>query len=120
MVKPKDGQTRIRITESAGVHPALMVIASVVGGVALGGFIASAILPEGAPIVLTASVMVAAFGTTYFGARKAFAGFIRRRVRILSHLMNRLSHQVAGAQTRSRQLSDASGEGRREQGSPGQ
>ena len=110
MVKPKGGKTRIRITESAGVHPALMAIATVVGGGALGGLIAWADPLAGVPIVLRASAVVAAYVATYFAARRVFAGFIRRRVRILSELMDRLSSHVAETSSSTQPLPGASGE----------
>ena len=93
MVKPKDGKTRIRITESAGVHP-LLFLGTVIGGGALGVGIFLAVMNDGAPFLLTAAIYGATWGALFGGARASFRGFIRRRVRILSGLLDRLSNHV--------------------------
>jgi hypothetical protein len=94
MVKPKDGRTRIRITESAGVHPVLLAFGTVIGGGMLAVAIGEAAFSAGAPFLLTASIFGVTWGATYIGARTVFRRFIRRRVRILSNLMDRLSNHV--------------------------
>ncbi len=93
MVKPKDGKTRIRITESAGVHP-LLFLGTLTGGGALGVAMSLARLNNGGPFWLAASILAATWGATYVVARTGFRGFIKRRVRILSGLLNRLSNHV--------------------------
>ncbi|MFB3110499.1 MAG: hypothetical protein ACE10G_00540, partial [Gemmatimonadales bacterium] len=92
MVKPKDGKTRIRITESGGVHPVFLV--AVLGGGALGVGLFLAAMNDGAPFLRTAVVFGAAWVALFAGARGLFQGFIRRRVRILSDLLDRLSNHV--------------------------
>ncbi|MCZ6915667.1 MAG: hypothetical protein O7I93_02720, partial [Gemmatimonadetes bacterium] len=94
MVKPKDGQTRIRITEGTGVHPLFLVIGTVMGGGMLGVAISGAVLSAGAPFLLTASIFGVTWGAAYVGARTVFRTFIKRRVRILSDLLDRLSNHV--------------------------
>ncbi|MFQ5550024.1 MAG: serine/threonine-protein kinase [Gemmatimonadales bacterium] len=94
MVKPKDGKTRIRITESAGVHPMFLGFGTVMGGGMLAGVISGAVLSAGAPFLLTAAIFGVTWGATYVAARTLFRGFIRRRVRILSDLLDRLSNHV--------------------------
>ncbi len=94
MVKPKDGRTRIRITESAGVHPVLLAFGTVIGGGMLAVAIGEAAFSAGAPFLLTASIFGVTWGATYVAARTVFHRFIKRRVRILSNLMDRLSNHV--------------------------
>ena len=101
MVKPKDGTTRIRITESAGVHPVFLAFGTVLGGGMLGGVISGAVLSAGDPFLLTAAIFGVTWGATYVAARTLFRGFMRRRVRILSDLLDRLSNHVTATAPRS-------------------
>lgn len=98
MVKPKDGATRIRITESPGVHPAVAVIGTVIGGSALGAAVLGAVSSAGGSPVLTASLFVVAYGASYLASRAAFRRFMKRRLRILTDLMDRLSGHVVATQ----------------------
>lgn len=118
MIKPKGGQTRIRITESAGMGPAAVVLATVLGGTALGAFLAATVF-ENASAAVGISAMVAVFGAIYLTARRVFAGFMKRRVRVLTDLMDRLSNHVAGTSSPAHSLPRAFGEGPDDQGSPG-
>ena len=51
-------------------------------------------LSAGDPFLLAAAIFGVAWGATYVVARTGFRGFIKRRVRILSHLLDSLSHHV--------------------------
>ncbi len=94
MVKPKDGATRIRITESAGAAPAVTVIGTVVGGSALGAALVGAMSSVGGSPVLAATLFGASYGACYLASRTAFRHFIKRRMRIMTDLMNRLTGHV--------------------------
>jgi serine/threonine protein kinase len=91
MVKPKGGKTRIRITENGGVQQVFLAFGTVIGGGVLGGILSGTVLSGIAPSWLAASIFAASWGAMYVGARALFRGFIRRRVRILSELLDRLS-----------------------------
>ena len=78
MVKPKDGKTRIRITENGGVHP--VFLATVIGGGALGVGLFLAAMNDGAPFLETAVVFGATWVALLVGARGLFRAFIKRRV----------------------------------------
>ena len=67
---------------------------TVLGGGLLCGVISGAVLSAGAPFLLTASIFGVTWGATYVAARTVFRGFIKRRVRILSDLLDRLSNHV--------------------------
>jgi hypothetical protein len=69
MIKPKGAKIRIRISESAGVQPALVALATVVGGTALGAFLTEAVFLD-VPGVVSVSVMVAVYGAIYFAAAR--------------------------------------------------
>ncbi len=101
MVKPKDGKTRIRITENGGVQAVFLAFGTVIGGGVLGviigeaiGTISGAVLLGSARFLLPAALFGATWGGLYVGARALFRGFIKRRVRILSELLDRLSDHV--------------------------
>lgn len=93
MVRPKDGRTTIRITESAGQLPviltascALVTIAGAsLGGDALGGLGGYAVSA------------VAALGASYTGARAFYRRYINRRFRKLRELMDRLTRHTMDA-----------------------
>ena len=71
-----------------------LAFGTVVGGGMLGAVIAGAVLGSGAPFLLYASIWGVTCGALYVGARALFRGFIRRRVRIMSDLLDRLSDHV--------------------------
>ncbi len=101
MVKPKDGKTRIRITENGGVQAVFLAFGTVIGGGVLGviigeaiGTISGAELLGSARFLALAALFGATWGGLYVGARALFRGFIKRRIRILSELLDRLSDHV--------------------------
>jgi len=101
LVSPKGGKTRIRITESAGVHSLLA------GGIVVAAGIVTFVLLIGVrdmpPIIIPA--IVAACGTGGVAARGLLRRFIARRKRILTGLLDRISQNVVSA---GRQLGAAS------------
>jgi len=106
MVNPKAGQTRIRITESAGVHSLLSA-----AGVAMVGIATLAILKEatGLPSPVVASGVAAALMVGGAGARVLLQKFYMRRRRILSRLLDRLSGLVVEGEGRPARLPEISG-----------
>ncbi len=94
MVNPTDRGTRIRVTESAGVHPFVAVATAVIGGGVLGSMATGAILAAGAPDVLALGAFGATWAGSYVVARVGFTKFIKRRVRLLSRLVDRITHHV--------------------------
>ncbi len=101
MIKPKEGSTRIRVTESAGTHPAVAVAAIVLGGGVLGAAaaeIGGALLAgTGVPEWFALFVIGGVWGGTYFATRSLFKRFIKRRVRVLSGLMETIRHHITHA-----------------------
>ena len=89
MVSPKDGKTRIRITESAGMH-SLMAGGSVVAV----GFLSFAIFESinGGPLLVAAWAAIC--GSSGFAARAILQRFKARRNRVLSGLLSRITDQV--------------------------
>ena len=96
MVKPRAGSTSIRITESAGVQPMFTVLAALMGGGVLIGIMESTIGNAAGISSLLAGVLAGstAFGISVFTARAAFRRFMKRRMRIMTGLMDRLSKHV--------------------------
>ncbi len=99
MIKPKDGTTRIRITESSGIHPALTVIGTLAGGVAVVLVLEGLLSTVSVPSLLKVPLLGVIFGTSFFAARTVFGSFMKRRVRILTGLLDRLSRHVTGTAT---------------------
>jgi hypothetical protein len=98
MVKPKDGATRIRITESPGAAPVVTIFGMLMGGGALGVALVGIISAAGGSPLLTPGTAGLAFGASYLASRTAFRSFMKRRIRIMTDLMNRLTRHVAQTQ----------------------
>jgi hypothetical protein len=90
MVSPKDGTTRIRITESAGVHSLLAGGTVIASGIVM--FVLLIGVRDMSPVIIPA--IVAASGGLGIAARGLLQKFGVRRKRILSELLDRISHHV--------------------------
>ena len=92
MVSPKDGKTRIRITESAGVHALLA------GGGVFAATMGTLFLLEGTtlnvPVVIALTSLGAACCAYGFTARALLRRFKARRKQVLSDLLDRISRHV--------------------------
>jgi hypothetical protein len=69
-----------------------------VGGGVLGLALGEAFL-TGVPLWWAPAVFGVSYGAVYLAARTAFRSFMKRRFRILTGLMNRLSGHVVGTAT---------------------
>ncbi len=89
--------------QAAGrTHPAMTVIGTVVGGGALLGLLgalANALGGVSIPPLVGVSLIGVVFGISYLAARTAFRSFMRRRVRILTGLLDRLSRHITDTAT---------------------
>ena len=92
MVTPKNGKTRIRMTESPGQHTMFITMAGIAAMMA-GTVAAGAALNEG--IAALAPVVMAAAVGSFFGMRTAFKHYIKNRHRTLTALMHRLANHAA-------------------------
>jgi hypothetical protein len=94
---PTSGGTRIRIAEHPGAEQEL-TIASVMGGMALGGIVIAATNSLG----LDLGIVVSAGAATWWGQYAIFRAwhrrYIKKRFRILSGLVERLSNIVGKAE----------------------
>jgi serine/threonine protein kinase len=93
MVSPKDGKTKIRITEGGGVHTGLFVGTTIMGGilgVALGEALGISI-----PGILVPPALATVVGASYLASRAVFRAMMAKRRRTLSDLMRRLSTNVS-------------------------
>jgi serine/threonine protein kinase len=95
MVTPRDGATRIRVTESAGQHSLVFISLLVAAGVLSGA--ASGALIEGGLLEVVPAAVAAIMGSSYFTMRMLFKRLIKKRYRMLSNLLEKL----AGYATRS-------------------
>jgi serine/threonine protein kinase len=89
MVTPKNGKTRIRVTESPGQHTVVMV-SSLFGA----GVLGMAGLVSAAQVGLEPLgwlILTSAIGGSFFGMRKLFQRYIQKRHRKLTALMHRLA-----------------------------
>ena len=93
LVSSKGGRTRIRITESAGTHSILMWLITGVGGVL--GVVASGVILSAGDHVFVVPILGASLGGAYGLARATYQRLIKRRFRILSNLLDRLSLRAA-------------------------
>jgi uncharacterized protein YcfJ len=98
MVSPKQGKTKIRITEGGGVHTGLFVGTTVMGGilgVALAEVIGTALGNASGVGMGGILVVAAAVGGSYFASRMIFRSMMAKRRSTLSNLMHRLSASVS-------------------------
>jgi serine/threonine protein kinase len=91
MVSPRDGKTKMRVTEGGGTHTALFVGGTIAGGI-LGSILGGAIGLEG---IQTLPAGVVALSGSYFAFRTIFRALISRRRRVLDALLDRLSLHAA-------------------------
>jgi serine/threonine protein kinase len=89
MVTPRDGATRIRVTESAGQHSAVFIAFLVAAGVLSGA--ATGALIEGGLLEAVPAAVAAIMGGSYFTMRTAFRRLIRKRYRTFSSLLEKLA-----------------------------
>jgi len=89
MVTPKEGKTRIWMTESPGQHTqvfaCMLLVAGILSGMASGAVIGAGLL-EAVP-----AVVAAIFGGSYLTLRTVFKRMINKRHRLLSGLMEKLA-----------------------------
>ncbi len=93
MVTPKNGKTRIRVTESPGQHTVAIATSVFVAGVLgmLGGEAAASV----GLIALAPVIMASAIGGSILVTRKLFQRYIKKRHRVLTALMHRLASYAA-------------------------
>ena len=95
LVSPKDGHTRIRITESTGVHS--LLAGAGVAAASIGTFL----LLETTTLGLPAPVALASMGAVCcaygLAARALLRKFKERRHKVLSDLLDRISKHVVDA-----------------------
>ena len=89
MVTPKDGSTRIRMTESPGQHSVVFLSLLVAAGVL--SVAASGALVQGGLLQAVPAVVASIFGGTYLTLRTTFKRLIRRRYRLLTDLMEKVA-----------------------------
>ncbi len=99
MVKPGDGETRIRITEGSGQQPAFLAAGAAIGGV--GGMMLAALLDMREIIVPVAAL--GASGAMVF-ARSVLMRILAKRRRHLTALLARLGALAGGARDSSHVL----------------
>jgi len=93
MVSPKDGKTKIRITEGGGVHTGLFVGTTMMGGIL--GIALGEALGIGIPGILVPPALATVVGASYLASRAVFRAMMAKRRRTLSNLMRRLSMGVS-------------------------
>ncbi len=98
MVSPKQGKTKIRITEGGGVHTGLFMGTTVMGGilgVGLAELIGTALGNTSGVGIEGLLVVAATAGGSYLVSRMIFRSMMAKRRRTLSNLMHRLSASVS-------------------------
>ena len=93
MVSPKDGKTKIRITEGGGVHTGLFVGTTIMGGIL--GIALGEALGISIPGILVPPALATVVGVSYLVSRAVFRTMMAKRRRTLSNLMRRLSANVS-------------------------
>ena len=94
MVTPKDGKTRIRMTESPGQHTVVFISMMFVAGVF--SVVVSEALGDRGLLMVAPAAIAAIFGGSYLTLRTMFRGLIRRRHRMLKGLMKKLAGFAGG------------------------
>jgi len=92
MIRPEDGQTTLRVTESSGQLPGALAISGLTVAFvsvawSLGTF-------DGIPALVSSAGLV---GACYAGVRGAVGAFIRRRHRRMKHLLDSLQRHIRDA-----------------------
>ena len=92
MIRPEDGQTTLRITESSGHFPVVMVVGGVAAAFFSVGWSFSTF--DVIPAIVSSAVFV---GAGYAGVRGAIGAFMRRRHRRMRHLLDSLQRRIRDA-----------------------
>ncbi len=94
VVSPRDGETRIRITDDESSPPALVLVPLSAGSAVILGIVGAIVHNATGSDLLAAlaggSVSIAAFGTSFWAVRSAFRRQVRRRYDQLRGLLHSL------------------------------
>jgi len=92
MIRPEDGRTTLRITESTGQAPIVVAFAG-----AFAAFGAAALGLEVFTGVPEPAIIVASIGASYAGVRAVLTGFMKRRHRKMRKLLDDLQRHIRDA-----------------------
>ncbi len=101
-VSPKRGETKLSITESAGVHHGMLVIGSLVGGSMLTAMISEVIVGGGMGLIGGLSIGAITISSTYTLGRIGLRRYLKHRYEQLGGLLRKMSNvsrEIVGTHT---------------------